>query len=294
MARTVVRGSHDVLVASLDVFDYGATGHAVLLEEADHLGSTHRHRTEAHRGAHDFKDISGVIDLPVVIHDGAHQRFLAQPWCQGERLASRELPMTRDPPRRSRRPAEYVVQGDSGAHIDALPYPMVKRVEEGDLVDEMGGHTSQQEITLTKCLVDQDEVHHLEVTQSPVNQLARLARGPRCPVLGFDNGDREAAGSPRREPLLPRRCRPRQPARRTARTPGARCLPLAAPETVPTESWSIPIPRSRVHRETDQWLHARLGYHGVPCTAVLATRIEGMRRVSTTTPVKILPVFQKK
>ena len=80
---------------------------------------------------------------------------------------------------------------DPGAHVGALDYGMTERPKDGHGVDEMGRQALQKEGTFPEPFVDQPEVQHLEVPEAPVDELARLARRARGPVLRLHQPNRK-------------------------------------------------------------------------------------------------------
>ena len=131
--------------------------------------------------------MAGVVDLGVVVLDGADQCVLAHARHQVQRLTLGEVLVTRDAARGARERRESVVQRQSGSDVQPFPAVMGQRVDERDRAYQVRGKTLQHQASLLERLADKPEVEHLQVAQTAVDQLAGTARRARGPVAGLED-----------------------------------------------------------------------------------------------------------
>ena len=166
-------------------------------------------------GAGDGHRVAGVVDLGVVVLEGADHRVVAHRRRDPHRLALGEVTV---PGHSLVAAAERVVEDHPGADVGRFP-ALLQREEEGDGADQVRGQRLQQEAALAQRLADQAEVYLLEVAEPAVDQLARARRGPGGVVARLQQRHREAArgGVERRSRSRSRRRRSRR--RRIPRSP---------------------------------------------------------------------------
>ena len=176
--------------------------------QADGAGAGHHRRAETGRGPGQGDHQAGVVDLPVVVPDGAGERLLAQAGEEPARAGAGEVPVQRHAAAlavqqvaEADQAGERVVHGDAGAVVDPLPGtarqvggPAGERHEERHRADQVRCQPGGEQAALPQRLVHQAELQLLQIAQSAVDQLAGPAGGPGGQVAGLDQGHRQPAG----------------------------------------------------------------------------------------------------
>ncbi len=88
---------------------------------------------------------------------------------------------------------EAVVDRHTRAHVPPLDDPFDQREEERQRLDQMGTQHGHHPPSFGERLSNQREVTLLEVTQSAVDELGRLARRPGRQVDGLDEEHRQSS-----------------------------------------------------------------------------------------------------
>ena len=89
---------------------------------------------------------------------------------------------------------EEVIERDTGTDVEPFPNPVGERVEERDGPNEVGCEVIEEQAAFVESLPDEPEVELLEVAETPVNQLARSARGPGGEIPLLDQPHLHASG----------------------------------------------------------------------------------------------------
>ena len=165
-----------------------------LAQEADHSRPVGHQRAVGRGGAYDGGGVPGVVDLRVVVLDGADQRVLAQRRRLPQRRGPGQVPVARQAAGVAGRDAEGVVERDAGAGVQPLPAAVLERVEERHRAHQVRREALGQQAALAQRLPDQAEVEHLQVAQPAVHQLAGPAGRAGRPVPALEQADGQPAG----------------------------------------------------------------------------------------------------
>ncbi len=214
VALTTARDRSTELVAGLLVAHADAGDALALAHEADHARVAGHGRAELGGRAGQRERVAGVVDLGVVVLDGADERVLAQRRGDPQRAAAGQVAVARQP----RVPAQAVVERQAGADVGALPV-RAQRVEERHRLDEVRGQRVQQQAALSAAPL------------APArSRPARGSAGRRGPACSSGSTCRRRSRAPPPAPPTargwrrPARC-PRR--RRRRRSPRRRSAPRA-------------------------------------------------------------------
>ena len=185
-----------------EVVLHAHAGHALAFaQEADDPRARRDGGAVGGGGARGGERMAGVVDLGIPVLDGADQRVGLERRGDLERLALGQVAVAVQ----ALVAAELVVEQHPGADVDALPDPLLQRKEERHGPHQVRRDHVEQQAALAQRLVDEAELHLLEVAQTAVDQLARAARGAGGEIARLQQRDRQAAAGGVERAARPRR-----------------------------------------------------------------------------------------
>ena len=192
----------DVELLVGEVVEHAHAGDALALaQEADDGGAGGDGGAVGGGRARDGERVAGVVDLGVPVLDGADQHVGLERRGDPQRLALGQMAMAVQ----ALVAAELVVEQHPGADVGALPDPLLQRKEERHGPHQVRRDHVEQQAALAQRLVDEAELHLLEVAQAAVDQLARAARGAGGEIARLHQRDRQAAAGGVERAARPRR-----------------------------------------------------------------------------------------
>ena len=126
--------------------------------------------TQAGGGTGHGDCVAGVVDLGVVVPEGAGEPVGGQAGGQAAHRGHREGPWPGQVPTVRVHAGQQVVQRDPGSQVGALDDAAGQREQERQGAHQVGCQVTQQEATLDQRLVDQGELPLLQVAQAAVGQ----------------------------------------------------------------------------------------------------------------------------
>ena len=143
-------------------------------------------------GPADSHSVSGVVDLGVVVEDPADQTRPLESGHQLECLLAAQVAMAGKLLASGER--HEVIKEHAGAVVGPLPNSTSERDEEGDRAHEVRRDRGGVQTALLERLVNQREIHLLEVTQAAVHEFRGTTGSAGGEVALLDKTDREPAG----------------------------------------------------------------------------------------------------